>query len=133
LFSRYIFHVMNCTWRSASNVIFNVHHSYCRHQLHCRKKFIIATRMLILFSELTIVPCLDVLRILTLNLLTWRIWWAPNNASKRQMGFNWAFKGLILIWAACILILSFRSHTDLFKQHLCPSFFLVPYCPGLSS
>ena len=20
--------------------------------------------------------------------LTWRIWWAPNNASKRQMGFN---------------------------------------------
>ena len=31
---------------------------------------------------------------LTLILLTWRIWWAPNNASKRQMGFNWAFKGL---------------------------------------
>jgi hypothetical protein len=32
--------------------------------------------------------------ILTLNLLTWRIWWAPNNASKWQMGFNSAFKGL---------------------------------------
>jgi len=31
---------------------------------------------------------------LTLNLLTWRIWWAPNNASKWQMGFNPAFKGL---------------------------------------
>ena len=30
----------------------------------------------------------------TLNLLTWRIWWAPNNASKWQMGFNSAFKGL---------------------------------------
>jgi len=28
------------------------------------------------------------------NLLTWRIWWAPNNASGRQMGFNSAFKGL---------------------------------------
>ena len=38
-----------------------------------------------------------------LILLTWRIWWAPNNASKWQMGFNWAFKGLkcsfkIMIW-----------------------------------
>jgi len=32
--------------------------------------------------------------ILTLILLTWRIWWAPNNASKWQMGFNLAFKGL---------------------------------------
>jgi len=28
-------------------------------------------------------------------LLTWRKWWAPNNASKWQMGFNSAFKGLI--------------------------------------
>jgi len=32
--------------------------------------------------------------VLTLILLTWRIWWAPNNASKWQMGFNSAFKGL---------------------------------------
>jgi hypothetical protein len=31
---------------------------------------------------------------LTLTLLTWRIWWAPNNASKWQMGFNSEFKGL---------------------------------------
>jgi hypothetical protein len=31
---------------------------------------------------------------LTLTPLTWRIWWAPNNASKWQMGFNSAFKGL---------------------------------------
>ena len=31
---------------------------------------------------------------LTLILLTWRIWWDPNNASKLQMGFNSAFKGL---------------------------------------
>jgi len=34
--------------------------------------------------------------ILTLILLTWRIWWAPNNANKWQMGFNLAFKGLKL-------------------------------------
>jgi len=31
---------------------------------------------------------------LTLILLTWRIWWALNNASRWQMGFNPAFKGL---------------------------------------
>ena len=31
---------------------------------------------------------------LTLILLTWRIWWAPNNASRWQMGFNSAFRGL---------------------------------------
>ena len=31
-----------------------------------------------------------------LNLsLTWRIWWAPNNASKWQMGFNSALRGYI--------------------------------------
>ena len=31
---------------------------------------------------------------LTLILLTWKIRWAPNNASKWQMGFNSGFKGL---------------------------------------
>jgi len=31
---------------------------------------------------------------LTLTLLMWRIWWAPNNASKWQMEFDLAFKGL---------------------------------------
>jgi hypothetical protein len=35
---------------------------------------------------------------LTLYLLTWRIWWAPNNASKGQVGFNSAFKGLKLLY-----------------------------------
>jgi len=34
------------------------------------------------------------LLIITLILLTWRIWWAPNNASMWQMGFNLAFKEL---------------------------------------
>ena len=32
---------------------------------------------------------------LTLILLMWRIGWAPNNASKWQVGFNVAFKGLM--------------------------------------
>ena len=31
---------------------------------------------------------------LTLILLTWRIWWAPSNANRWQMGFNSAFKCL---------------------------------------
>jgi hypothetical protein len=31
---------------------------------------------------------------LTLILLMWKIWWAPNNASRWQMGFNSVFKGL---------------------------------------
>ena len=35
------------------------------------------------------------LTLLTLILLTWRIGWATNNASRWQMGFNLAFKGLI--------------------------------------
>ena len=34
------------------------------------------------------------IRKLTLILLTWRIEWAHNNASKWQIGFNWLFKGL---------------------------------------
>jgi len=33
---------------------------------------------------------------LTLTLLTWRIGWSPNNASKWWMGFNSAFKGLTI-------------------------------------
>ena len=34
--------------------------------------------------------------VLTLFLLKWRIWRAPNNASKGQTGFNSAFKELIV-------------------------------------
>ena len=36
----------------------------------------------------------SVLPYLSLNPLTWKIWWAPNNASRCQMRFNSAFKGL---------------------------------------
>jgi hypothetical protein len=38
-------------------------------------------------------------RNLTLTLLTWRIWRASTNASKWQMGFNSAFKGLMWLLA----------------------------------
>jgi len=39
---------------------------------------------------------------LTLILLMWRRWWTPNNASKWQMGFNSAFKGLNLTVTATV-------------------------------
>jgi hypothetical protein len=38
--------------------------------------------------------CFKVINPLTLILLTWRMWWPPNNASKWHMGFNSAFKVL---------------------------------------
>ena len=34
---------------------------------------------------------------LTLILLTWIIWWAPNNVSRWQAGFNSVFKGLKIV------------------------------------
>ena len=46
----------------------------------CVKYFILFISLLSSFSF-----------ILTLILLTWRIWWAPNNASKWQMGFSSEF------------------------------------------
>jgi len=36
------------------------------------------------------------MRILTLNPLKWKIWGAPNNASKLQVGFTSSFRGLKL-------------------------------------
>ena len=45
---------------------------------------------------------------LTLTLLTWRMWWAPTNASKWQMGFNSAFKELtrdtVKCYCLCIVL-----------------------------
>jgi len=53
---------------------------------------------------------------LTLILLMWRIWGAPNNASKWQMGFNSAFKGLISIYVKhicfCYYLLYTRLHVS---------------------
>jgi len=48
---------------------------------------------------------------LTLYLLMWRIWWAPNNASKGQMGFNLAFRGLNAeLNSICHLLALLRAH-----------------------
>ena len=73
---------------------------------------------------------------LTLILLTWRIWWAPNNDSKWQMGFFLAFKGLISIVLLSFQMLSYiqiflpKLPLDIsqlpFKLHSpCPSTFIT--------
>jgi len=49
--------------------------------------------------------------ILTLILLTWRIWWAPNNASRWQMGFNSAFKGLIIYFRMGLRLLPVTEYS----------------------
>jgi hypothetical protein len=50
--------------------------------------------LLIFYTELTFFT----LKSISINpyLLTWKIWWAPNNASRWQMGFN-SFEGSILL------------------------------------
>jgi len=58
---------------------------------------------------------------LTLILLMWKIWWVPNNVSKWQMGFNSAFKGLILHQVAsdrlCLQV--FRRSSESWTEVLC--------------
>jgi len=62
--------------------------------------------------------------LLTLILLTWRKWWAPNNASKQQMGFKSAFKGLkklfscSLLTSVNLLSLATSSHWVIIALHL---------------
>ena len=72
---------------------------------------------------------------LTLILPTWRIWWAPNNSSKWQMGFNSVFNPLTpndlyvsrtapLTSKCCILyIYSTNVGTEYFKHSLYSPFF----------
>ena len=64
--------------------------------------------------------------ILTLSLLTWRIWWAPNNANRWQMGFNSAFKGLIevpctfyyfVLWPTNAQLFHKFSHSYMFRHY----------------
>jgi len=49
--------------------------------------------------------------VLTLTLLTWRIWWT-NNASKWQVGFNSAFEGLTLSRGLNILFHKMYNKAD---------------------
>ena len=56
--------------------------------------------------------------ILTLTPLMWRIWWAPNNASKWQMGFNSAFKGLRRMWFLTLKASQKRWVIEQFGYHI---------------
>jgi len=60
---------------------------------------------------------------LTLILLTWRIGWAPNNASRWQMGFNLAFKGLIFQLMHTIYTLQKALKFTLKTLNICPHMF----------
>ena len=58
---------------------------------------------------------------LTLILLTCRIWWTPNNASRWQMGFNSAFKGLKWILTFYNLLVTWCTTSLTFNNcTLCP-------------
>jgi len=48
----------------------------------------------VVFKQIYINKQTNVFSCLTLILGMWRIWWAPNNASKWQMGINSGFKGI---------------------------------------
>ena len=58
-------------------------------------------------------------QLLTLTLLTWRIWWAANNASKWQMGFNSAFKWLMFLFTKEYLPASEHSPICIVHGHCC--------------
>jgi hypothetical protein len=56
---------------------------------------------------------------LTLILLTWRIRWAPNNASRWQMVFNSVFKGLISFQSLSFCAIMFLLYNLLPSLYLC--------------
>jgi len=62
----------------------------------------------------------NTVQILTLNSLTWKIWWAHNNASRWQMGFNSAFRGLkrVHICYAFMLWTVIKSVTHIHQIHV---------------
>jgi len=71
--------------------------------------------------------------ILTLVLLTWRIWWAPNNASKWQMGFNSAFKFLFASDPWCLYSVLFFFLNLFLYVLLSRLYAYVQHAPKMSS
>jgi hypothetical protein len=60
---------------------------------------------------------------LSLNPLTWKIWWAHNNANRWQMGFTLAFKGLMeiaVIYLFIYLLICFSVRRRTLKASLIP-------------
>jgi len=54
---------------------------------------------------------------LTLNPLTWKIWWAPNNTSRWQVGFNSASKRVNFYLTENLVTSYFVSKKDSFQLH----------------
>jgi hypothetical protein len=85
-------------------------------------------------STLLFVQKMQTFWILTLILLTWRLWWA-NNAWKLQMGFNSAFKELnlrFLLWpehfnlnACCRAVVTFSDETGVYWMGQCCPIYLL--------
>jgi len=73
---------------------------------------------------------------LTPILLMWRIWWATNNASKWQMGFNLTFK-----WFNALRMVAYRQPQGTvwritsawYKDHPALKGFSLPYIVAMSS
>jgi len=67
--------------------------------------------------------CRNMLVSLTIILLMWTIWWAPNNASKWQMGFISAFEGLKLIPPKPNTYLTYIRHNNNITRQECVSWY----------
>jgi hypothetical protein len=101
-------------WRKICSWIFNLLFLYSNYPRFKTRYPTLLLRAIMLFSSEKIrdknvcngintalpSPTYSVHHSLTLILLTWRIWWAPNNVSRWQIRFNSAFKGLIFnaVW-----------------------------------
>jgi hypothetical protein len=73
------FYEKNALWFCKINIQY---HFYTQYELVINISYVCFLVVFILNCDITLI------------LLTWRIWWAPNNASRWQMGLNSAFKGL---------------------------------------
>ena len=76
-----------------SKILRGVCFNYCI----CERMCSIAYGVIYTYIKIRVSSVYLYIHALTLYLLMWRIWSAPNNASKGQMGFNLAFKGLIIV------------------------------------
>ena len=77
--------------------------------------FLMFLRALLLLKVPRLRPLVLLIKVvlrLTLILLTWRIGRAPKNASKWQMLFNSAFKGLRFIWSSGQMVLKEENRRD---------------------
>ena len=88
--------LIKLSWASTSwwiNQCFENHQ--CSHHQVNSLKFLGLVALLGGFLIIQPPAVANILSVLTLILLTWRIWWASNNANRWQKGFNSQFKGLM--------------------------------------